>query len=40
MGRAGWTQAGIVLENILSTIQGQTASRQYLPDVFIGGAIS
>lgn len=39
MGRAGWTQAGVVLENILSTIQGQAASRQYVPDIFIEGAI-
>ncbi|KAJ4347479.1 hypothetical protein N0V95_005400 [Ascochyta clinopodiicola] len=39
MARAGWLQAGVVLDNILAMINGQQPSRIYKPDVFIEGAI-
>lgn len=39
MGRAGWMQAGVVLNNILAIIQGQAPSHNYVPDFFIEGAI-
>lgn len=39
MGRAGWMQASVVLNNILAMIQGQEPSHDYVPDFFIEGAI-
>lgn len=39
MARAGWLQAGVVLDNIQSMIRGQTPSRIYKPNVFVEGAI-
>ena len=39
MARAGWFQAGVVSENILSMIDGRKPSRTYKPYVFIEGAI-
>ncbi|KAE8383475.1 hypothetical protein BDV26DRAFT_287661 [Aspergillus bertholletiae] len=39
MARAGWMQAGVVLENLLTMINGQTPSRLYTPNIFIEGAI-
>ncbi|RYP81240.1 hypothetical protein DL769_002070 [Monosporascus sp. CRB-8-3] len=39
MARAGWMQAGVVLDNILAMICGQTPSRTYTPNVFLEGAI-
>ncbi|OGM48091.1 hypothetical protein ABOM_002890 [Aspergillus bombycis] len=39
MARAGWMQAGVVLDNILAMINGQTPSRLYTPNLFIEGAI-
>lgn len=39
MARAGWMQAGVVLDNILSMIGGQAPRRIYQPDEFIEGAI-
>ncbi|KFY47074.1 hypothetical protein V495_02114 [Pseudogymnoascus sp. VKM F-4514 (FW-929)] len=39
MARAGWMQAGVVLDNILSMIGGQAPWRIYQPDEFIEGAI-
>ncbi|KAH8194135.1 hypothetical protein TruAng_011694 [Truncatella angustata] len=39
MARAGWMQSGLVLENILSMIQGQKPQRTYKPNYFLEGAI-
>ncbi|KFY14773.1 hypothetical protein V492_02420 [Pseudogymnoascus sp. VKM F-4246] len=39
MARAGWMQAGVVLDNILSMIGGRAPWRIYQPDEFIEGAI-
>jgi hypothetical protein len=39
MARAGWLQAGVVLDNILSMIHGQKPSRTYKPNIFLEGAI-
>ncbi|RYO88690.1 hypothetical protein DL766_004430 [Monosporascus sp. MC13-8B] len=39
MARAGWLQGGVVLDNILAMIRGQTPSRTYTPNVFLEGAI-
>lgn len=39
MARAGWMQAGVVLDNILSMIGGRVPWRIYQPNEFIEGAI-
>ncbi|KFZ23965.1 hypothetical protein V502_01557 [Pseudogymnoascus sp. VKM F-4520 (FW-2644)] len=39
MARAGWMQAGVVLDNILSMIGGRAPWRIYHPNEFIEGAI-
>ncbi|OBT67914.1 hypothetical protein VE03_02499 [Pseudogymnoascus sp. 23342-1-I1] len=39
MARAGWVQAGVVLDNILSMISGRRPWRLYQPNEFIEGAI-
>lgn len=39
MARAGWLQAGVVLDNVLAMIHGRKPSRIYKPVFFIEGAI-
>ncbi|KAF4981714.1 hypothetical protein FZEAL_2516 [Fusarium zealandicum] len=39
MARAGWMQAGVVLDNILAMIHGQTPPRTYKPNLFVERAI-
>jgi hypothetical protein len=39
MARAGWLQAGVVLDNVLAMIHGQKPTHVYKPNNFIEGAI-
>lgn len=39
MARAGFMQADVVVDNILSMISGRTASRTYQPKMFLESAI-
>lgn len=39
MARAGWLQAGVVLDNVLAMIHGRQPSHVYKPNNFIEGAI-
>jgi len=39
MARAGWLQAGVVLDNVLAMVHGRQPSRIYRPNFFIEGAI-
>jgi apoptosis-inducing factor 2 len=39
MARAGFMQAGVVLDNILALVKGQPPTKIYKPNVFVEGAI-